>query len=93
MIDSGNFYISTADGETFYLGSGTAQLEREERVVSEIPYEIRALKPFKLSISVNFDKDAILRQMLGMSEYQWRKTNMSPAEFKYWKRCQNRNKK
>lgn len=93
ILEKGNFYISTADGDTFYLGSGTSTLTREERVVSEIPYEIRAHEPFKLSISIDFDTDRVIRQMLGMTEYQYRKANMTPNDFKHWKRCQNRKRK
>ena len=91
-IRNGAFYLCTEDGQTFYLGKGQATVEQPSvTTVAEIPYKIDMLNyPMSITLAVHLDTDDLLKRMLGMTPYQWRKKHLTKEQFKHWKRCYNR---
>lgn len=93
-IKNDSFYLCTEDGQTFYLGEVQATMEQPQiQAVAEIPYQIDVRNyPKSVTVSVQLDADDLLKSMLGMTPYQWRKAHMPKEQFKHWKRCYNRNR-
>lgn len=94
VIRNGAFYLCTADGQTFYIGEGEAIVEQPEiKTVAEIPYKIDMRNyPMTFTLDIQLDADDLLKRMLGMTPYQWRKKHLTKEQFKHWKRCYNRNR-